>query len=78
MNGEVVPGGAPVALEALGRDAGSDGAAEGHALGEAGVVAVEQRRRVGVQAVYLQESRGGHGSVSLCTSFEPIRFRNRT
>ena len=71
VDGEVVLSGAPVALEALGRDAGADGAAEGHALGKAGVVAVQQRRRVGVQGVDLQETGAGHGQapcVRVCYS----------
>ena len=55
VDGEFVLGGAPVTLEALGRDPGPDGPAKGHPLGQPAVVPVQQCRRVGVQGVDLQE-----------------------
>ena len=51
----------PVTLEALGRYSRADRAAEGHPLGQAAVVAVQQHRRVGMQGVNLQKPWGWHG-----------------
>ena len=56
VDGVVVVGHAPVALETLGGDAGADSAAEGHAFGQAAVIAVEEGGGVGVEAMNLQET----------------------
>ena len=74
VNGELVLGGAPVPLQALGGYSCAYGTAEGHPLGEAAVVAVEQRGRVGVEGVNLQEPRGGHWSVSSLWSMALFAF----
>ena len=41
----------PMPFETLGGNAGADSAAEGHPLGQAAVVPVQQRRRVGMPGV---------------------------
>ena len=55
---------APMPLQALRRDPQALDAAEGHALGEAGVVAIEQRARIGMQGVDLDEFRRAHAALS--------------
>ena len=61
---ELVVRGPPVPLEALRGHPRPGGSPEGHPLGEATVVAVQQRSRVGVQRVYLHESRFRHEPTS--------------
>ena len=48
---------APVILQALGRNTGTNSPAEGQALGESGVVPVEQRGGIRRQRVDLNECR---------------------
>ena len=57
-------GDAPVALQALGRDAGAHGRAERQPLGETGVVAVEQAAGIAGKPVDLDEAGLGHRRAS--------------
>ena len=64
MQRKLILGHAPMPLEALGRDAGTHGAAKGHPLGQAAVVPVQQGGRVRVEGVNLQETGDGHSGCS--------------
>ena len=68
MDGKVILRLPPVPLEALGRDARAGGVPERHPLGKAAVVPVQQRRRVGMERMDLQETGNGH-SVNLLDGF---------
>ena len=67
MQGELILRRPPVPLQALRGNPRPHRAAELHPLGQAGIVPVQQRRRVGMQGMDLQKARDGrHRGSSPC------------